>query len=240
MSQINKENVIRISKGFMKNYIIPAYLLLAPYRRRGLLSLKTTYDYIYGKHFEISNQPVEDIWSILPQLLKNQVQCSFATPDQHQERHHAKKTYHSLLTTPIPTSCIDFEDLYSQVYKSFFSSKYKKAYLTSYDMAYRIGYNMTPQVLPCKYVYLAAGAYLGAVCLFGEEWISKNEDKKFPQRKEGMYARVERKKFVYKEHGIAIDYFPNLQSDEIEDMLCVFFDVKCKTSIINLKNNFIK
>ena len=30
MSQINLENVIRISKGFMKNFVIPAYKQLKP------------------------------------------------------------------------------------------------------------------------------------------------------------------------------------------------------------------
>ena len=224
---INHQNVIRISKGFMKNYLIPTYGLLKPYQNQEKSSLSSTKDYVYGKHLEVNGQPVKDIWEILPLLLKKQISYSFDNPNEHQERHYAKGTYNNICSMPIsvPSSCHNFEDLYDYVYNTFFAGRFPNAYLTSYDIAYRIGYNMTPQILPDKFVYLAAGAYLGVECLFGSGWTSKNEDKTFKQRKAGKFARVKRNKFYYTCKGRRIDYFSGLKSAEVEDMLCIFFDV---------------
>lgn len=225
MNQINHQNVVRITKGFMKNYLIPIYKLLAPYQNLALKSLSSTSDYIYGKHLEVNGQHVKDIWNTLPILQPGL--CKFDNPNEHQERLFAKGTYNSLcsMTISVPANCTIFEDLYDYVYNTFFASKFPKAYLTSYDMAYRIGYNLSPQILPKDFVYLAAGAYLGVKCLFGEDWISKNEDSGFHQKIAGKFARVKRNKFYYTNKGKHIDYFNGLSSAEVEDMLCIFFDV---------------
>lgn len=229
MSLINHENVIRITKGFMKNYLIPVYRLLAPYRHKEMQSLVSTSDYIYGKHLIVNGEPVNDIWEILPALKKNWIPyCTFDNPNQHQKRFWDHKTYHSLTSGSIPTysTGFNFEDLYEKIYNTFFASKFPHAFLTSYDMAYRIGYNMNPQVLPCKYVYLTAGAYKGAERLFGKQWIIRNEDKSFKQRKKDAFVRIERNKFFYKKKNYIVDYFDGISSAEVEDMLCIFFDVK--------------
>lgn len=223
MNHINK---IRISKGFMKNDLIPTYKLLVSYQKLKLSSLSNLKDYIYGKHIEINGYPVKDIWDSLP-LLQSGASCTFANPNEHQERHYAKGTYNSLLSMSLPSlaSCNTFEDLYDIINNTFFSGKFPNAFLTSYDMALRIGYNMSPQILPKECVYLAAGAYLGAESLFGKSWISKNEDKSFPQRKPNKFARVKRDRFFYIQNGKRIDYFNGLSSAEVEDMLCIFFNV---------------
>ena len=191
MSQINSENVIRISKGFMKNFVIPAYKQLKPIIDKEMHSLSSTSDYIYGKHIVVSGKTIDDIWEILPSLSAGGVAYTFAQPNDHQERHWAKKTYRSLASPTLPTSATDFEELFEQVYTIFAKNGFKNAFLTAYDTARRIGYNMSPQVLPDKFVYLPAGAYKGAACLFGLDWISRNEDKKFKQRK--IIRRLERK-----------------------------------------------
>lgn len=234
MSQINSENVIRISKGFMKNFVIPAYKQLKPIIYKEMHSLSSTLDYIYGKHIVVSGKTIDDIWEILPSLHAGIIPYSFAQPNDHQERHWAKKTYRSLASLTLPTSATDFEDLFDQVYTFFSSHGHANAYLTAYDTARRIGYNMSPQVLPDNFVYLPAGAYKGAACLFGLDWISRNEDKKFKQRKTGHFARVQRTKFYYTKNKTKIDYFDGLNAFDIEDMLCIFFNVKVKNSLINL------
>ena len=91
---------------------------------------------------------------------------------------------------------------------------------------------MSPRVLPYEFVYLPAGAYKGAACLFGLDWISRNEDKKFKQRKTGHFARVQRNKFYYTKNKTKVNYFDGLNAFDIEDMLCIFFNVK--NSLINL------
>ena len=234
MSQINSENVIRISKGFMKNFVIPAYKQLKPIIYKEMHSLSSTRDYIYGKHLVVNGKAVKDIWEKLADLNAGIIPYSFDYPNDHQERHWAKKTYHSLASLTLPTSATDFEDLFEQVYTFFSSHGHANAYLTAYDAARRIGYNMSPQVLPNKFVYLPAGAYKGAACLFGLDWISRNEDKKFKQRKTGHFARVQRTKFYYTKNKTKIDYFDGLNAFDIEDMLCIFFNVKVKNSLINL------
>ncbi|MBQ2292018.1 MAG: hypothetical protein II248_07680 [Paludibacteraceae bacterium] len=234
MSQINSENVIRISKGFMKNFVIPAYKQLKPIIDKEMHSLSSTRDYIYGKHLVVNGKAVKDIWEILPSLHAGIIPYSFAQPNDHQERHWAKKTYRSLASLTLPTSATDFEELFEQVYTIFAKNGFKNAFLTAYDTARRIGYNMSPQVLPDKFVYLPAGAYKGAACLFGLDWISRNEDKKFKQRKTGHFARVQRTKFYYTKNKTKIDYFDGLNAFDIEDMLCIFFNVKVKNSLINL------
>lgn len=226
MNLINHENVIRISKGFMKNYLIPTYRLLLPYRDRELRSLSSISDYIYGKHINNSAGKVKDIWKELPSIIKGTSLLTYSQPNEHQDRLFAKKTYHSLLSLSLPSfsgSC--FEDLYDAIYNKFFAKNFPNAFLTSYDMAYRVAFNLYPNCVPDRYVYLAAGAYLGVINLFGKEWLDKNEDKKFKQRKKGHFARVERSKFFYTHNVSRIDYFDNMSSAEVEDMLCVFFDV---------------
>ena len=229
MSQINSENVIRISKGFMKNFVIPAYKQLKPIIDREMHSLSSTLDYIYGKHLVVNGKAVKDIWEKLADLNAGIIPYSFDYPNDHQERHWAKKTYHSLASLTLPTSATDFEDLFDQVYTFFSSHGHANAYLTAYDAARRIGYNMSPQVLPDKFVYLPAGAYKGAACLFGLDWISRNEDKKFKQRKTGHFARVQRTNFYYTKNKTKIDYFDGLMLSTSKICYVSFLMLKLKT-----------
>lgn len=226
MSLINGENVIRISKGFMKNYLIPTYRMMLPYRHNELKSLSSTSDFIYGKHAVIGTKRVKDIWKEMPGLINGTISLTYSQPNDHQDRQYSFNTYNKICSISLPTfNGKDFEKLYDLIYNTFFAKSFPLAFLTSYDMAYRVAYNLYPNCLPNKYVYLAAGSYLGAAKLFGEKWIDNNEDKKFKQRKEGYFARVKRSKFFYMHKGCRIDYFDKLSSAEVEDMLCIFFDI---------------
>ena len=79
MSQINSENVIRISKGFMKNFVIPAYKQLKPIIYKEMHSLSSTRDYIYGKHLVVNGKAVKDIWEILDYVEELELPFTFAS-----------------------------------------------------------------------------------------------------------------------------------------------------------------
>ena len=219
---------IKITRGYIKNFLIPHYYaFLRP--KYDLITSNcgpirggvTFENYVYGYKID----KVGDRWNLpLPSPL------SFVMPDNHQRRQYSmKQKYEAIAKQLIDIerldACKDFEDIYEYVYEVFTKEK-RHAPLTIYDTAYRIGYNMEPKILPKKYVYLSAGAFKGAVCLYGAEWIINNYDYKFAQNRRN-FIRVETKLFN--------TIFPGVDSVGIENMMCDFFNV----DIDNNDNNKI-
>lgn len=95
----------------------------------------------------------------------------------------------------------DFEELYDFV-KQLIGPISGIGPLTVYDTARRIGYLMDKPILPRQYVYLAAGAAVGAKALLGCPKVKFREP-----------------------ISSFTPYFGTLTSVFIEDMLCIFKDV---------------
>ena len=95
---------------------------------------------------------------------------------------------------------VDFESLYQEVERLIGSEK-NVGLLMLYDISRMIGYALQPQVLPKDFVYLQSGAKIGAKRLLGLNRLGR----KLP---------VE----VFKR------FFPNEDSQHIEDILCIYKD----------------
>lgn len=223
-------NIIKVTRGYIANYLIPHYHKeLKPIygnviRACGPVKVGSVFkNYIYGYHIEYQNQNVKDLWKVLPNLLKG-AKYTLVMPDNHQRRQYDTKPVGTCfapiemmpINMPIISQCENFEDLYDYVSSVFTANGHANALLTVYDTAYRIGFNMTPQILPVKYVYLAAGAYDGALCLYGAGWIAHNKDKNF-SRNAREFVRIPTKCFG--------SDFPNIDSSGIEALLCDFFNI---------------
>lgn len=223
-------NITKVTRGYIANYLIPHYYNeLKPIyddviRACGPVKVGSVFkEYIYGYHLRYQNQDVKDLWKFLPNFL-NGTKYTLAMPDYHQRRQYDTKpvgTYFAPIemmpiNLPIISKCKNFEDLYDYVNSVFTANGHPNASLTIYDTAYRVGFNMTPQILPVKYVYLAAGAYHGALCLYDAGWIAHNQDKIF-SRIASSFVRIPTKCFS--------SDFPNLDSCGIEALLCDFFNI---------------
>ncbi|MCH5176350.1 MAG: hypothetical protein J1F40_10750 [Prevotellaceae bacterium] len=96
----------------------------------------------------------------------------------------------------------DFESLHSEVSTSFKDISFARGPLTCYDTAVNVAFLLSDTLLPQKYVYLHAGAWKGAGYLMDE-------------------CRLRSVMPVAEWH----EFFPDMESWKIEDMLCIYKDV---------------
>jgi len=115
----------------------------------------------------------------------------------------------------------DFEELYDLIKNEIQKEVSGFGTLASYDLARRMGYMISPQIRPRKFVYLSAGAKIGAKKFLGRPVKEREDIKNIIYRtitKGGSNFRVPNELSV-------------LLNEEIEDIFCAYHPYFIKDGI---------
>ena len=155
-----------------------------------------------------------------PQLLR--FLLAFCIRIHHGQRMPWLNTYQAVVAIEkseiLGTTYSSFEDLYDAVKSAFKGIPFAQGNLTVYDTARNLALFIGGNISPRDYVYLAAGAKVGAEALLGR----KIKD---------FRIKVEE----FKNVGL----YPALNAEEIEDLLCVYKSVFIKMRQKNVTNKDI-
>lgn len=155
-----------------------------------------------------------------PQLLR--FLLAFCIRIHHGQRMPWLNTYQAVVAIEksgiLSSTYSSFEDLYDAVKSAFKGIPFAQGNLTVYDTARNLALFIGGNISPRDYVYLAAGAKVGAEALLGR----KIKD---------FRIKVEE----FKNVGL----YPALNAEEIEDLLCVYKSVFIKMRQKNVTNKDI-
>lgn len=155
-----------------------------------------------------------------PQLLR--FLLAFCIRIHHGQRMPWLNTYQAVVAIEksgiLSSTYSSFEDLYDAVKSAFKGIPFAQGNLTVYDTARNLALFIGGNISPRDYVYLAAGAKVGAEALLGR----KIKD-----------FRIKVEEFNN------VGLYPALNAEEIEDLLCVYKSVFIKMRQKNVTNKDI-
>lgn len=155
-----------------------------------------------------------------PQLLR--FLLAFSIRIHHGQRMPWLNTYQAVLAIEksriLSSTYSSFEDLYDAVKSAFKDIPFARGNLTVYDTARNLALFIGGNISPRDYVYLAAGAKVGAEALLGR----KIKD-----------FRIKVEEFK------SVGLYPALNAEEIEDLLCVYKSVFIKMRKTKITNKDI-
>lgn len=112
-----------------------------------------------------------------------------------------------------------FDELHKHVSNQILSIK-GISHLTVYDTAIKIGELLKPRLRPIDYVYVARGTLTGAKKLLGKQVVKNN-----------LVDRIKLPICLFQQ------YFPNIESIDLEVILCIYKDYFIKGGVISdIKN----